>query len=252
MKNNNLGLSVILLTLAALLTAPPATAQQFGFVQPSFFGDIALSHSGGRYPSSDDDDEDAPSAQGWSEPQAPSESTAQLTIRRLESSSLESLHMELATAMAPDESTRAPLLQALRSGEMAAQFDEILRYNQMDPTDLANALTAYTVVMWLIVNEQLDGPTDPTAIHAAREQFSPLFRADPALQQLDPGQRAAEFERLASFSVLGIAAYMHHRNENDRESLRQLQDAINEGMRSSGGLDLRTLELTSTGLRPRG
>lgn len=46
MKNNNFGLSVTLLALAALLIAPLATAQQFGFVQPSFFGDIALSHYG--------------------------------------------------------------------------------------------------------------------------------------------------------------------------------------------------------------
>jgi hypothetical protein len=162
------------------------------------------------------------------------------------------VHAEILATVAHDPAAHTAVQEALESGAMNREFQNLLRQSDLDPEDLADALTAYVLLMWLIVNEQLDGPSDPAAIHAARDQFSPLFRADPALQQLDSAQRAAEFERLASFSVLGIAAYMHHRNENDRESLRQLQDAINEGMRSSGGLDLRTLELTSTGLRPRG
>lgn len=195
-------------------------------------------------------------ADAVNQPEAPPAASTLAAPLRFEeahgSQGIAQVHQEILATVAHDPAAHAVIQTALESGAMHHEFQNLLRQSDLDPEDLADALTAYVLLMWLIVNEQLDGPTDPAAILAARDQFSPLFRADPTLQQLDSAQRAAEYERVASFSVLGIAAYMHHRNENDRDALRQLQNAINEGMRSSGGLDLRTLELTSTGLRPRG
>lgn len=142
------------------------------------------------------------------------------------------------------------LLQALRSGEMAAQFDELLRYNQMDPTDLADALTAYTVVMWLIVNDQLDGQSDPARLKAVSEQIGPQFRASPELRSLSPEQRAAEYERVAAMSLYGIAAYTAFEQEGDRSAKAELQAAAQESMQRVGW-DLAALDITHRGFEPR-
>ncbi|WP_338071814.1 DUF6683 family protein [Billgrantia desiderata] len=133
---------------------------------------------------------------------------------------------------------------------MASQFDELLRYNQMDPTDLADALTAYTVVMWLVANDRLDGQSDPARLKAVSEQIGPQFRAAPELRSLSPEQRAAEYERVAAMSLYGIAAYTAFEQKGDRSAKAELQAAAQESMQRVGW-DLAALDITHRGFKPR-
>lgn len=178
------------------------------------------------------------------------ESSAPLTIRRISSGPLESIQEELAATMAADEATRVQILQGLRSGVVASEFDELLRYNQMDPTDLADALTAYTVVMWLIANDLLDGQSDPARLKAVSDQIGPMFRSTPELQALSPEQRAVEYERIAALSLYAIAAYTKFDQEGDHDAKTQLQSAVRESMQHVGW-DLAALDLTHRGFEPR-
>jgi hypothetical protein len=178
------------------------------------------------------------------------QSSAPLTIRRIASGPLESIQEELAATMAADEATRVQILQGLRSGVVAAEFDELLRYNQMDPTDLADGLTAYTVIMWLVANDQLDGQSDPARLRAVSDQIGPMFRSTPELQALSPEQRAVEYERIAALSLYAIAAYTKFDQEGDRAAKTQLQSAVQESMQHVGW-DLTALDLTHRGFEPR-
>lgn len=175
---------------------------------------------------------------------------APLTVRRGRSDALTEVHQELADVMVTDDAARARLLRALRSGEVASQFDAQLRYNRLDPGDLADALTAYVVIMWLIANDQLDGRSDPGRLKAVSDQLGPMFRSNPDLMALSQEQRAAEYERIAALSMYGIAAYTKFDQEGDRGAKLQLQAAVRESMQRAGW-DLTAYDITHRGFEPR-
>ncbi|MGY6518277.1 MAG: DUF6683 family protein [Lysobacteraceae bacterium] len=173
-----------------------------------------------------------------------------LAMQRGGSTELARTQESLAQAMTVDEAGRRQLLEAFRSGQVAAQFGEQLRHNRMDPDDLADALTAWIVIMWLIANDQLDGRSDPARLQAVADQLGPLFRSNAELRGLSPQQRAAEFERVAALSMYGIAAYMKFQQERDRSGMSTLRAAVTEAMRDMGW-DLTSFDITRNGLEPR-
>jgi hypothetical protein len=173
-----------------------------------------------------------------------------LSMRRSSNSNLNAVQDELARLITDEPSHQAEALAAIRSGQIAGEFTELLRYNGMNSDDLADGLTAWLMVMWLIVNDQLDGSSDPARIQAVSNQLGPLFRSMPELQSLTPEQRAVEFERISIMSMFGIAAYMRLSEEGNHEALAELRAAVTEGMRQSGW-DLQALTITQSGFEMR-
>lgn len=161
------------------------------------------------------------------------------------------------------ERTRKQFLVFIRqtSGEQAAlQLDEILRKQDpitlwaglvrsegLRPGDLADAMTAYWLLNWMMANR---GSGNRTQALAVKAQVQQSMQGSPAVARLDDAGRQEMTEVLVLNFLVQHAVYDDAVRRGDQAMIRALGDAAVKRFRNEMQLDLRRLALTDVGFRP--
>lgn len=146
-------------------------------------------------------------------------------------------------------SRRAAIDQALRQDWLAGYRDEIAAPNGLDVRNLADAVTAYTIAAWAIVNQR--ETIRPQAIAAVRDSMRAAMAASPQTAAMNAAERQRMAEELIHHTVLIMA----NRTEIARTRNKSLADSAARHYRSAAlaGMqtDLAGLDLTDRGFVQR-
>jgi hypothetical protein len=144
---------------------------------------------------------------------------------------------------------QADIDKALQRDWVRGYADEIARPNGLDPRNLADAVTAYTVAGWAIVNRQAQ--ISPRAIRAVRDQLRERLARDAALARLPAAERQRMAESLMHHTVLIMAQRTEaQRTQNSalaQASAVHYRAALREGLQ----VDMAQLKLTDQGFVAR-
>ncbi|MFT3721358.1 DUF6683 family protein [Pseudorhodoferax sp.] len=144
---------------------------------------------------------------------------------------------------------RAAIERALTQDWLRGYRDEIARPNGLDPRNLADAVTAYTVAAWAIVHRQ--ATIGPRAVASVRDSMRASLAVNPQLARLSPAAR----QRMAEELILHTVLIMANRTEIHRTGDRALAEAAarhyREAARQGMQVDLATLALTERGFESR-
>lgn len=110
--------------------------------------------------------------------------------------------------------------------------------------DVADAMTAYTVLGWMVATG--GGDPSPQAVRAARAQIATQIGANPQFARSDA--RSALGEEL---EILLVTLHASWRSAGQQGIGRQFSDQVAEVFRKQTGNDLRTLVLTDRGMEKR-
>ncbi|MGY6518278.1 MAG: DUF6683 family protein [Lysobacteraceae bacterium] len=228
----------------AWLFVPAAQSQQFGFVQPGFFGDISLnqsvssatrSHVLGQYGEKDD---------GF----RPGPGLANFAIRE-DVQAVQGARRAMAASISRSSGVpRDEVAQILSSGTLQAEFSTMVRAYRLDPADFADVVTAHYVVMWQIVN----GANDPTqaAVAAARDQMRAALSSNPGIRSMDNHALQREAETMILLTMLGAAIYEPQRRAGNQVAVREAQAVVHEYMLAQG-FDMKSVALGPQGIQAR-
>lgn len=151
-------------------------------------------------------------------------------------------------------STRADAAQAraieqqLLSTDFVRQWSAAVREDGLRAGDAADALGAYWLLNWMIANGRASN-TGAEA-RAVRDQCRTLLVANPQFAALTDAQRQEMAEIWMLNFLLHAAAYSQAMSSKDAAMLDRLGDAATTRFRNEMGVDLRRLEVTSTGFVP--
>ncbi|TRW17354.1 hypothetical protein [Glacieibacterium frigidum] len=121
----------------------------------------------------------------------------------------------------------------------------LLSGSGLQPDDLGDVFTAYTLFSWQIANRDATDIGNAT-VAALRNQLTARLSADPRL--LQPAMRTALGEEMKLLSVTIHAGWQSATREGRTKAY---SDSIAAMFKARSGTDLRALRLTSAGFRPR-
>jgi hypothetical protein len=229
----------VVIFVVGLFTSSVARAQQFGFVQPSFFGDITLNQSVSSATRS------YVLGQYGEEVGADATPTAQLADLRFrdDAQAARSAQRALAAAIARNTGTaQQELERELASGVLQNEFATMTQAIGLDKSDFADVVAAHHIVMWQIVN----GASDPSQseVAAVSRQMRSALASDPNFQAMDNHSKQYEAETLILTSMLAALIYQPQLRQGNHAAVREAQDAVHSYMMAQG-LDLKSVSLNS-------
>jgi hypothetical protein len=230
--------------MAGVLTSSVASAQPFGFVQPSFFGDIGLSQSVSSVTNSyvlsqygDEADEPSPIVGavdlGFQDDLRATQE-AQSALAAVIASNAD---------VSPDN-----IVRELSSGVLQGEFVTMVQAYDLDPNNLGDVVAAHHLVMWQIVN----GTKDPSRaeVAAVSRQMRAALASNPEIGLMDNYVKRREAEIMVLMTMLAAAIYEPPHRAGNQVAVREAQNVIHEYMLAQG-LDLKTVALGSAGFFPQ-
>ncbi len=151
-----------------------------------------------------------------------------------------SAYIERAKRSNPEAADAAD--RALGQQDVSAIYRGMVAPFGLHDGNLADALTAYTVLGWMIANDA--GDPSPFSVQAARSQLATRLVSDPRLSSDSQIGLGEEFK--LSFVILH-AGWQSARREGSVSSFAEAVAA----MFANQGLDLRAVGLTTAGFGPR-
>lgn len=150
-------------------------------------------------------------------------------------------------AAQPDATDR--IERAVSQDWLAGYRNEIARPNELDPNNLADALTAYMIASWTAVNflDQLSAE----GIAAVRQQMRDALSRSPEVAAMS----AADRQRMGEMLIYNTVLVMANRTEIFITGNRELQRTMAEHYRAQFaalGIDMASLSLTRTGFTRKG
>ena len=133
------------------------------------------------------------------------------------------------------------LAEQLRQVDYRQVYRSLIAGTGLRENDAVDALAAYTVLGWLIVHN-VSGRPDTRGVQALRGQLAARSEGNP---NFGPGRRAALGEEFKLLFVTLHAGWQSARREG---SARAYGDGVAAMFQRQAGLDLRAVQLTSTGL----
>jgi methylphosphotriester-DNA--protein-cysteine methyltransferase len=134
--------------------------------------------------------------------------------------------------------------QVLRVHDFGSLFSGVLRAYELDPRKLADAATAFIVLLWTAI----DGTPDPSSdeVHASRRQITNVLRCRAAGN--DEKNRQIHVALLCHFVVVYQALQAARASGNDR-TLAQLRDAATHLAKQIFGESIASAKLTNEGFQ---
>jgi len=143
-----------------------------------------------------------------------------------------------------DASAANALRRQMHAHDFGQVYSGIVAPFGLHRGDIGDAMTAYTLLGWMIAN----GSTDPTReqVQAMRERIAAGLAAEPKFA--DPATRAALGEEIVISFVTLHAGWQSARREG---KVQQYSDGVATMFQKQTGNDLRQLVLTDRGLEKR-
>ncbi|WP_342238458.1 DUF6683 family protein [Inquilinus sp. OTU3971] len=140
-----------------------------------------------------------------------------------------------------DPEAAAAMRHQLEQHDYDRIYQGLTRPFGLAANDVADAMTAYTILGWIIVNGA--GDPDPRSVKAARDQIALGLAANPALRS------AADRARLGEeFKLLFVTIHAGWQAARREGTLAEYGAGVAELFATRSGLDLRRLRLTDRGL----
>lgn len=140
------------------------------------------------------------------------------------------------------------LADALSAGDPVRNWLQLVSGDGLRGGDAADALASYWILNWVVAN---DADSDRSQALAVREQVRSVLVANPAFTRLTEPQRQEMAETLILNFLVQHAAYGEAVRRGDRDLKARLGAAATTRFRNEMGMDLRRLQLTAAGFRPR-
>jgi hypothetical protein len=142
----------------------------------------------------------------------------------------------IASAL-PNAKDPAAVTQLVTNGDVESFFTQLMTPHGLKAGDLSDALTAYWLTMWTIVNDK--PMPSPDVVSGVRAQFEAVLRTDGNMAEEGSRQRMAQI-----YSWQMIFAVSYHRLPGmDKVALGQELDRIGK----ENGFELRRMEPTVDG-----
>lgn len=132
----------------------------------------------------------------------------------------------------------------LSTGDPVKSWAGIVGGDGLRPGDVADALTGYWVLNWVMAN---GADNNRAQAQGALRQVRGMIADNPAYARLGPAQRQEMAETLMLNFLLQHAAYVDAMKRGDRDLARRLGDAANARFKTEMGVNLRQLNLTPAG-----
>ncbi|GEM_PF-3203344 len=139
--------------------------------------------------------------------------------------------------------------QALAQDWLAGYRTDIAVPNGLDPANLADAVTAYVIAGWAIVNRQEQ--ISARGIARVRDNFRAAMAASPQTAGLSAAARQEMAERLIYQTVLIMANRVQIARTRDNQLAEAAARHYRETLRSGTGIDLANLKLEDSGFIAR-
>jgi hypothetical protein len=139
-----------------------------------------------------------------------------------------------------------PFRQLIETQNWVGEFSS--DFYGLSSTDVADAMTAYWVRSWMLINDQ-PSPT-MAQIDATNRQIRALLADDPTFTQSPDAQLQVMAEYLIYQQSITYGTYLAAVSAGDTDSKEQIQAAVNTGL-SELGLDFTQLEITDEGFQVR-
>lgn len=134
--------------------------------------------------------------------------------------------------------------EVLRAGDPVKSWGGIVGSDGLRPGDLADALTGYWVLNWVMAN---GADNNRAQAQGALRQVRGMIGDTPTYARLDAAGRQEMSETLILNFLLQHAAYTDAMKRGDRDLMRRLGEAATTRFQREMGVDLRRLELTPAG-----
>ena len=141
----------------------------------------------------------------------------------------------------------APLSEQMRLRDFGQVYSAIVAPYGLRRSDAGDAVTAHTILAWMIANDQMSSGPTAREVQRLRARIGDGLAARRRLA--DPATRTALGEEVAITFVTLHAGWQSARREGGS---REYANGVAAMFRQQTGDDLRGLVLTDRGLEPRG
>lgn len=149
----------------------------------------------------------------------------------------------------PGAQSASAIDRALAMDWLAAYRREIAHPNGLDADNLADAVTAFYISSWALVN-RVD-TISPRSIASVRDAIRADIGDQPKLAALGAAERQKLGEALIYQTVLAMANREHLHRTGDRALAARMSDNTWRHFRQDMGVDLKSLRLTDSGFVTR-
>lgn len=140
--------------------------------------------------------------------------------------------------------------QALESGQLQRRFAKLLKDVDYSDRNLADVMAAQLVINWQI-GTQTPFYGDAASFRPVRDKMRQALHSQAWIGQLSDQQKQQLGETIALGTMLILERYEHAISSKNRQQKQYAsQDAV-DYVKTSLGVDLRTLTLTANGFVPR-
>lgn len=144
----------------------------------------------------------------------------------------------------------APKLDAvLARTDHVTEWGKMVRAEGLKPGDVADSLSSYWLLNWMIANGRTDG--SPAQAIAVRDQTRRVLATNSRFAALTPAQKQEASEIWMLNFLVQVSAYNHALETKDADLQRRLAQAARQRFQNEMGVDLTKLSLTPAGLVPR-
>lgn len=151
--------------------------------------------------------------------------------------------LQAFAARAPDAAAAEAVRAAFAKHDYDKAYRGLIAPFGLAADDVADAMTAYLVLGWLIVN-RADDP-HPGSVQAARDQIAETLADDPRYADAKGRGPAGE-----EFKLLFVATHAGWNSARKDGTLAAYEDGIARNLAMSG-FDMKTLDLTGAGFTAR-
>jgi len=130
------------------------------------------------------------------------------------------------------------------SNKIRNQFDQLLTSYGFSSLDIADAMTAYLVINWQVVNGKELG--DKNGFEAVRKNIRATLLKNGKLKTATAVDKQKLAENFGYQSIIAMSTYRVLVNKNDRVGLNKLQQTVYQNTKQAG-LDLKSYTLTNRG-----
>jgi len=157
----------------------------------------------------------------------------------------------LVDAMRAQNPEMAKALQQAFSQDVIAQLQPSFREMGLDSNDMADMMTVYWVNAWEAAHGLVNHKTDKALITGARAQIADIMAKNAALARMTDAQRQDVADTMI-IQALIVSARMEAAAKQGADVQRQMSDTIAQEAQQITKTDLRAVDLTAQGFRPKG
>lgn len=141
-------------------------------------------------------------------------------------------------------SLKPQIVSVFAGNKIRSQFDQLLSGYGFSSLDLADAMTAYLVINWQVVNGKEFG--DRNGFEAVRQNIRATLLGNGKLKIATAMDKQRLAEHFGYQSMIAMSSYKVLLNKMDKVGLARLQQVVYQNTKQAG-IDLKSYRLTNKG-----